>query len=139
MLGYWTVLEATARAVRGGWLHTGDAGYRDKDGYRYIYDRIKDMIISGGENIYPAEVESALFGHPAVADVAVIGVPDEQWGEAVKAIVVKKPGASLGADRLIGFARQRIARYKLPPSVDFVAALPRNPSPKILEPGMPKT
>ena len=92
MLGYWNLPEATARTIRDGWLHTGDAGYLDDDGYLYIYDRLKDMIISGGENIYPAEVESALFGHPAVADVAVIGVPDEQWGEAVKAIVVPKPG-----------------------------------------------
>jgi acyl-CoA synthetase (AMP-forming)/AMP-acid ligase II len=133
MLGYWNLPEATARAIRDGWLYTGDAGYRDADGYLYIYDRIKDMIISGGENIYPAEVESALFGHPAVADVAVIGVPDEQWGEAVKAIVVKKPGASIDADELIAFARERIARYKVPRSVDFVAALPRNPSGKILK------
>jgi long-chain acyl-CoA synthetase len=133
MLGYWNLPEATARVIRDGWLHTGDAGYRDKDGYLYIYDRIKDMIISGGENIYPAEVESALFGHPAVADVAVIGVPDEEWGEAVKAIVVRKLGASLGADELIGFARERIAAYKVPRSVDFLAALPRNPSGKILK------
>ncbi len=91
------------------------------------------MIVSGGENIYPAEVESALFGHPAIADVAVIGVPDEQWGEAVKAIVVKKPGASVSAKELIDFARERIAGYKVPRSVDFVDALPRNPSGKILK------
>ena len=133
MLGYWNLPEATARTIRDGWLHTGDAGYRDKDGYLYIYDRLKDMIISGGENIYPAEVESALFGHPAVADVAVIGVPDEQWGEAVKAIVVPKPGASIGAEELIAFARQRIAGFKVPRSVDFLAALPRNPAGKILK------
>ena len=95
--------EATSRAIRDGWFHTGDAGYLDKDGYLYIYDRVKDMIISGGENIYPAEVENALFGHPAVADVAVIGVPDEKWGEAVKAIVVKKPGAEVSAEDLIDF------------------------------------
>jgi acyl-CoA synthetase (AMP-forming)/AMP-acid ligase II len=133
MLGYWNLPEATARAVRDGWLYTGDAGYRDEDGYLYIYDRIKDMIISGGENIYPAEVESALFGHPAVADVAVIGVPDEQWGEAVKAIVVKKADASIDADDLIGYARTRIAGYKVPRSVDFLPALPRNPSGKILK------
>jgi acyl-CoA synthetase (AMP-forming)/AMP-acid ligase II len=133
MLGYWNLPEATARTIRDGWLHTGDAGYCDEDGYLYIYDRLKDMIISGGENIYPAEVESALFGHPAVADVAVIGVPDEQWGETVKAIVVQKPGASVSAGELIGFAHERIAGYKVPRSVDFVAALPRNAAGKILK------
>ena len=120
MLGYWNQPEATRRAMRGDWFHTGDAGYLDQDGYLYIYDRVKDMIISGGENIYPAEVESALFGHPAVADVAVIGVPDDKWGEAVKAFVVRKPGAEVTPDELIGFARERIAAYKVPRSIDFV-------------------
>ena len=133
MLGYWNMPEATERAIRHGWLHTGDAGYSDKDGYLYIYDRIKDMIVSGGENIYPAEVESALFGHPAVADVAAIGVPDDQWGEAVKAIVVKKPGVPVSAAELMAFARERIAGYKAPRSIDFAEALPRNPSGKILK------
>jgi acyl-CoA synthetase (AMP-forming)/AMP-acid ligase II len=133
MLGYWNQPEATRRAIRGDWFYTGDAGYLDKDGYIYIYDRVKDMIISGGENIYPAEVESALFGHPAVADVAVIGVPDEKWGEAVKAMVVRKPGAEITPDELIGFARERIAHYKAPRSVDFVDALPRTPTGKILK------
>jgi long-chain acyl-CoA synthetase len=133
MLGYWHLEDATRRAIRDGWFHSGDAGYMDKDGYLYIYDRVKDMIVSGGENIYPAEVESALFGHPAIADVAVIGVPDEQWGEAVKAIVVKKPEAPVTAAEIIAYARERIAGYKLPRSVDFVAALPRNPSGKILK------
>jgi acyl-CoA synthetase (AMP-forming)/AMP-acid ligase II len=133
MIGYWNQPEATQRAIRGEWFHTGDAGYLDKDGYIYIYDRVKDMIISGGENIYPAEVESALFGHPAVADVAVIGVPDEKWGEAVKALVVRKPGAGVTSDELIGFARERIAHYKAPRSVDFVDALPRTPTGKILK------
>ena len=94
MAGYWNLPEATASTIdNDGWLRTGDAGYMDKDGYLYIHDRIKDMIISGGENIYPAEVESAIFGHPAVAEAAVIGMPDEKWGEAVKAIVVMKPGS----------------------------------------------
>ena len=88
MGGYWNLPEATGAAIRGDWFYTGDAGYLDDKGYLYIYDRVKDMIVSGGENIYPAEVENALFGHPAVADVAVIGVPDERWGEAVKAVVV---------------------------------------------------
>ncbi len=133
MLGYWNLPDATRQAVRDGWFHTGDAGYMDRDGYVYIYDRVKDMVVSGGENIYPAEVESALFGHPAVADVAVIGVPDDRWGEQVKAIVVGKPGVAVTADELIAFARERIAHYKAPRSVDFVEALPRNPSGKILK------
>jgi len=133
MKGYWNLPDATARAIRDGWFHTGDAGYLDADGYLYIYDRVKDMIVSGGENIYPAEVESALFAHPAVADAAVIGVPDEKWGEAVKACVVLKPGAGATAEELIAFARTRIAGYKAPKSVDFLEALPRNPSGKLLK------
>jgi acyl-CoA synthetase (AMP-forming)/AMP-acid ligase II len=133
MLGYWNLPDATKAAIRAGWFYTGDAGYMDGDGYVYIYDRVKDMIISGGENIYPAEVENALFGHPAIADVAVIGVPHEKWGEAVKAVVVKKPGADVTMDELIEFARGRIAGYKVPRSIDFVDALPRNPSGKILK------
>ncbi len=133
MLGYWNLPEATAATLVDGWVHTGDAGYLDEDGYVYVHDRVKDMIVSGAENIYPAEVESALFGHPAVADVAVIGVPDERWGEAVKAIVVLAAGAKASADDIIGFARQRIAGYKLPKTIDFVAELPRNPSGKILK------
>lgn len=133
MKGYWNLAEATAETLRDdGWLRTGDAGYMDEDGYVYIHDRVKDMIISGGENIYPAEVENAIFGHPDVADVAVIGVPDERWGEAVKAMVVAKPDAELSAEDVIGWARARIAAYKCPKSVDFIDALPRNPSGKIL-------
>ncbi len=133
MGGYWRLPDATKRAIQGEWFFTGDAGYLDEQGYLYIYDRVKDMIVSGGENIYPAEVESALFGHPGVADVAVIGVPDERWGEAVKAVVVKKPGADVTQGELITWARERIAGYKLPKSVDFVDALPRNPTGKILK------
>jgi acyl-CoA synthetase (AMP-forming)/AMP-acid ligase II len=133
MGGYWRLPEATARAIQGDWFFTGDAGYLDDKGYLYIYDRVKDMVVSGGENIYPAEVESALFGHPAVADVAVIGVPDERWGEAVKAIVVKKAGAEVTAGELITWARKRLAGYKLPKSVDFIDTLPRNPTGKILK------
>ena len=133
MKGYWKLPEATARAFRNGLYHTGDAGYLDAKGYLYIYDRVKDMIVSGGENIYPAEVESALFGHPAIADVAVIGVPDERWGEAVKAVVVTKPGAETTPAALIAWARERIAGYKLPKSIDFVDSLPRNPTGKILK------
>jgi fatty-acyl-CoA synthase len=108
------------------------SGYFDEEGYLYIYDRVKDMIVSGGENVYPAEVENALFSHPAVADAAVIGVPDEKWGEAVKGIVVLKPGASATPDELIAHARARIAGYKTPKSIDFTDALPRNPSGKVL-------
>ncbi|MGE5595641.1 MAG: fatty acid--CoA ligase [Hyphomicrobiales bacterium] len=133
MKGYWNLPQETAGAIRGEWFHTGDAGYLDADGYLYIHDRVKDMIVSGGENVYPAEVESALFGHPAVADVAVIGVPDDRWGEAVKAIVVKKPGADVTPEELIAFARERVAGYKAPKSVDFAESLPRNPSGKILK------
>ena len=133
MKGYWNKPEATAKTVSAdGWLATGDAGFFDDDGYLFIHDRVKDMIVSGGENIYPAEVENALFGHPAVADAGVIGVPDEKWGEAVKAIVVLKPGQTVDAAELIAYARTRIAGYKVPKSIDFVASLPRNPSGKIL-------
>lgn len=133
MSGYWKLPDATRRALQDGWFLTGDAGYLDAKGYLYIYDRVKDMIVSGGENIYPAEVESALFGHPAVADVAVFGVPDARWGEAVKAVVVKKAGIDVTPGELIAWARERIAGYKLPKSVDFIDALPRNPTGKILK------
>ena len=133
MIEYWNRPEETAKTLIGdGWLRTGDAGIIDEDGYLFIQDRIKDMIISGGENVYPAEVESALFGHDAVADVAVIGVPDEKWGEAVKAIVVAKPGCDPDPDAIIAHARDRIAAFKCPKTIDFVDALPRNPSGKIL-------
>src|SRR6185437_9447238 len=124
MAGYWNLPEATAKTIdKDGWLRTGDAGYLDEDGYVYIHDRVKDMIITGAENVYPAEVESAIYGHPDVADVAVIGVPDEKWGEAVKAIVVPKPGKSPDPQDIIAFARTRVAAYKTPKSVDFIEAL----------------
>jgi acyl-CoA synthetase (AMP-forming)/AMP-acid ligase II len=132
MKGYWGKPDATAKSVVGGWFLTGDAGYFDEEGYLYIHDRVKDMIVSGGENIYPAEVENALMGHPSIADAAVIGVPDEKWGEAVKACVVTKPGAAPTADDIIAFCKTRIASYKCPKAVDFIAALPRNPSGKVL-------
>lgn len=133
MVGYWKQPDATRETMDAdGWLRTGDAGYLDEDGYLYIQDRFKDMIVSGAENIYPSEVESAIYGHPAVADVAVIGIPDDKWGEAVKAVVVLKPGAAADADSIIAFARTRIAAYKAPKTVDFIDALPRNPSGKIL-------
>ena len=133
MKGYWNQPEATAEAIRDGWFYSGDAGYFDDDGYLYIHDRVKDMIVSGGENIYPAEIESALFGHPAIADVAVIGVPDEKWGEAVKAVIVLNEGHDLSEEDLIVHARKKIAGYKIPRSVDFVAELPRNPTGKVLK------
>lgn len=133
MKGYWKLPEATKSTLVDGFIHTGDAGYMDEDGYVYIQDRLKDMIVSGGENVYPAEVENALSDHPEVADVAVIGVPDPRWGEAVKALVVLKENASARADDLIAYARERLAAYKLPKTVDFVEELPRNASGKVLK------
>jgi acyl-CoA synthetase (AMP-forming)/AMP-acid ligase II len=132
MKGYWGLGQATADTLLpGGWLRTGDAGYLDEDGYLYIHDRVKDMIISGGENIYPAEVENVLMSHPAVADCAVIGVPDEKWGETPKALVVKAGDA---AERdLIDYCRDRMAHYKCPTSVEWRDEIPRNPTGKILK------
>jgi long-chain acyl-CoA synthetase len=118
MLGYWNKPEETARAMRGGWMHTGDGGYMDAEGFLYIVDRVKDMIISGGENIYSAEVESAISLLPAVQECAVIGVPDEKWGERVHAIVVPKAGATLTGDAVLEHCRKHIAGYKCPRSVD---------------------
>lgn len=133
MKGYWRRQAETSQALRDGWFATGDAGYLDENGYLYIHDRVKDMIVSGGENIYPAEVESVLFGQPGVADVAVIGVPDEKWGEAVKAIVVRRSDSVVDADTIIAYARERLAGYKIPKSVEFVNVLPRNPTGKLLK------
>lgn len=133
MVGYWKKTDATRETIVDGWLRSGDAGYMDKDAYVFVHDRIKDMIVSGGENIYPAEIESALFAHEAIADIAVIGVPDEKWGEAVKAVIVLKDGFMLSEAELMAFARERIAAFKVPKSFDFVAELPRNPSGKLLK------
>lgn len=131
--GYWKLPEATASTIDAdGWLHTGDAGIMDEDGYVYIQDRIKDMIISGGENVYPAEVENAIFGHPAVAEVAVIGIPSDRWGEEVKACIVAKPGAQIDHGEIMAYARERIAAFKAPKSVDVIPEMPRNASGKIL-------
>lgn len=133
MLGYWNLPDATATTMTSdGWIRTGDAGYLDEDGYLFIHDRMKDMIITGGENVYPAEVESAIFGHPAVQEVAVIGIPDEKWGETVKAVVVAKPGVSIDEADIIAWARDRIAPFKCPRSIDVIEVLPRNASGKIL-------
>jgi fatty-acyl-CoA synthase len=133
MRGYWNLPEASQEALRGGWMHTGDAGSMDAEGYLYIQDRTKDMIVSGGENVYPREIENVLFEHPAVADVAVIGVPDDKWGESVKAIVVLRDGEAADAEEIMEFCRGKLAGYKRPRSVDFVAALPRNASGKVLK------
>ncbi len=133
MTGYWRRPDATAATLLAdGWLRSGDAGYMDEEGYVYVHDRIKDMIISGAENIYPAEVESAIYGHEAIAEAAVIGVPDETWGEAVKAVVVLKPGADLDPAELIAWTKTRIASFKAPKSVDVVSELPKNAAGKVL-------
>ncbi|MBD58754.1 MAG: hypothetical protein CL808_01345 [Citromicrobium sp.] len=133
MIGYWKREDATAETVDGdGWLRTGDAGYLDEDGYLYIHDRFKDMIITGAENVYPAEVENAIYSHPGVQEVAVFGVPDPKWGEAVKAAVVRRPGTQASEDEIIAFAKERIAGFKVPKSIDFIDELPRNPSGKVL-------
>lgn len=132
MIGYWNLDEATRATLKDGWMHTGDAASMDEDGYVYIQDRIKDMIISGGENIYPAQVESAIYGHPAVAEVAVIGVPDDTWGEAVKACVVARPGETVDPASIIDWTRERLAGFKVPKTIDVIPALPRNASGKIL-------
>ena len=132
-VGYWRRPEATAEAITAdGWLRTGDLGRMDAEGYVFVLDRAKDMIISGGENIYPAEVENAIFGHPDVAEVAVIGVPSDAWGEAVMAIVVPRPGRTPQADTIKIWARERIAAFKVPKLVQFVDALPRNAGGKVL-------
>lgn len=133
MKGYWNQPEATRAAIVDGWFHTGDAGYFDADGYLYMYDRIKDMIVSGAENIYPAEIESVLAEHPAVLDVAVIGVPDDRWGEAVKGVVMLRPGQHATESELIAHCRSRIAGYKCPKSVDLSDSIPRSPTGKLLK------
>jgi long-chain acyl-CoA synthetase len=134
MKGYWHMPEETAKSiVAGGWFRSGDAGYLDADGYLYIHDRVKDMIVSGGENVYPAEVENVLMGHPAVADCAVIGVPSERWGETAKAVIVRRPGVEVTEQEIIDYSRERLAKFKCPTSVDWADVLPRNPSGKILK------
>ena len=134
MSGYWNQPDETARTLLAdGWLRTGDAGYLDADGYLYIHDRVKDMIISGGENVYPAEVENRLMAHPDIADVAVIGVPSEKWGETPKALVVRAAGATVTEVDIIAWAREGLAHFKCPTSVEWLDELPRNPSGKILK------
>jgi acyl-CoA synthetase (AMP-forming)/AMP-acid ligase II len=131
--GYWRDPDATAKAFAGGWFHTGDIGVRDEDGYLFIVDRLKDMILSGGENIAGSEVERVLYEHPAVLEAAVVGRPDERWGEVPVAFVALRPGAAVAADELISHCRGQLAKFKVPKDVVFVDALPRNPSGKVLK------
>lgn len=129
--GYWNCPEETQQAIVDGWLHTGDLAYCDAEGYYFVVGRLKDMIISGGENIYPAEVESVLAAHPAVAEAALIGVPNTRWGEVGRAVVVRRPDSTLNEEELIAFGRERLAAYKVPKSVVFVDTLPKNAAGKI--------
>jgi acyl-CoA synthetase (AMP-forming)/AMP-acid ligase II len=133
MKEYWKKPEDTARTLVNGWLHTGDMGYYDKKGYIYIADRKKDMIISGGENVYPREVEEVLYRHPAIAEAAVIGIPDDYWVEKVHALVILKEGTTATAEEIMAFCKKNIAGYKTPKSVEFVSSLPKNPTGKILK------
>jgi acyl-CoA synthetase (AMP-forming)/AMP-acid ligase II len=133
MTEYYNDPQANAEAFRGGWFHSGDLMRQDEEGFFYVVDRKKDMIVSGGENIYPAEVEEILYRHPKILEAAVIGVHDEQWGESVKAIVVIKPGETLTEEEVIEFCKEHLASYKKPRSVDFIDSLPRNPAMKVLK------
>jgi acyl-CoA synthetase (AMP-forming)/AMP-acid ligase II len=131
--GYWRDPEATEKAFAGGWFHTGDIGVRDEEGYLWIVDRLKDMILSGGENIAGSEVERVLYEHGAVLEAAVVGRPDPRWGEVPVAYVVLREGASATADELIDHCTAQLARFKVPKDVAFLDALPRNPSGKVLK------
>ena len=131
MAGYWNRPDATAKAIRDGWYHTGDAGYLDEEGFLYIRDRIKDLVITGGENVYPAEVENAVLAHPGVADVAVIGVPDARWGEIVLAAIVLRDGQTVEDDEVRATVRARLAGFKVPRRIERVEALPRNGAGKV--------
>jgi acyl-CoA synthetase (AMP-forming)/AMP-acid ligase II len=131
MVGYWKREEANLATLVGGWLHTGDAGYLDADGFVYICDRVKEMIIYAGENVYPAEVEKALCDHPAIVEAAVFGVPDKQWGELIKAVVVLRPGAVASPSQILQQVRGRIADFKLPHLICFADSLPRTSSGKV--------
>jgi acyl-CoA synthetase (AMP-forming)/AMP-acid ligase II len=131
MLGYYKDPEKTAEVSKFGWHHTGDIGVRDENGYFYVVDRKKDMIITGGFNVYPAEIEQAIWAHPAVQECAVVGVPDEKWGEAVKAVIELKPGSALAEEELIAFCKERLGSVKTPKSVDIWPSLPRTAVGKI--------
>ena len=133
MKGYYKAPEKTAETIVDGWLHTGDIGHLDADGYLHITDRKKDMIITGGFNVYPSEVEQVIWSHPAVQDCAVIGVPDQHWGEAVTAVVELNAGQRVSADELIALCKDRLGSVKAPKSVEFVDSLPRSPVGKVLK------
>jgi long-chain acyl-CoA synthetase len=134
MRGYWNSAQETDRSFRDGFFRTGDVGYQDANGYFYILDRLKDMIVTGGENVYSGEVEAVIYTHPAVREVAVFGIPDPKWGEIVKAIVILKPGKTLTADELIAYCRQSLANYKVPRNIQFSQTeLPKSGSGKILK------
>jgi long-chain acyl-CoA synthetase len=132
-IGYWSLPEETAKTIQGGWLHTGDFARFDKEGYVYIVDRKHDMIISGGKNIYPREIEELLYRHEAILEAAVIGVPDGYWGESVKALVVLKEGMEASEEEIIDFCKDNLASYKKPRSVEFRKELPKSPTGKILK------
>lgn len=133
MKEYWNKPEDTAKSLVDGWLHTGDMGYYDHQGYIYIADRKKDMIITGGENVYPREIEEVLYQHPAVLEAAVIGIPDPYWVEKVHAIIVLKSGMTATAEEIMAFCKKQIAGYKTPKSVEFAESLPKNAAGKILK------
>jgi long-chain acyl-CoA synthetase len=133
MKGYWERPEETEKTLKDGWLHTGDVGYMDENGYMYIVDRFKDLIISGGANIYPRELEETIIQHHCVQEVAVIGVPDEFWGESVKACIILKPGTTATAEDIISFCAERMSSYKKPKSVDFLEELPKSNYGKVLK------
>jgi acyl-CoA synthetase (AMP-forming)/AMP-acid ligase II len=132
MKGYWNKPDATKESIVNGWFYSGDAGFFDDEGYLFIHDRVKDMIVSGGENIYPAEVENALMSHKEILDAAVVGIPDDKWGESVIGFVVIEESTNLSEEEIISYARTQIAAYKCPKSIEFIKELPRNPSGKIL-------
>ena len=133
MAGYWARPDATAESIRDGWFYSGDAGYMDESGFIFVKDRLKDMIVSGSENVYPAEIEAVLSSHADIVECAVIGIPDVKWGETVKAVVVRRAGSMLAEQELIDWMRDKVAGYKRPRSIDFVDKLPRNASGKLLK------
>jgi acyl-CoA synthetase (AMP-forming)/AMP-acid ligase II len=133
MQGYWNLPEETAATIKDGWLHTGDMGRIDDEGYLYVLDRMKDMIVSGGENVYPAEIEKVIQEIPAVSDVAVIGIADDKWGETPKAYIVIQNGATITPEEIASFCRTKLAGYKVPRHIEIIEALPRNPTGKVLK------
>ncbi|KPV51196.1 acyl-CoA synthetase, partial [Kouleothrix aurantiaca] len=133
MKGYYKRADATAESIRGGWFYTGDVAYKDDEGFFFIKDRVKDMIIRGGFNVYPREIEEVLYAHPAVAEAAVIGVPDTALGEEIKAVVAMKPGQSAGEQEIIDYCKERLAAYKYPRSVEIRDTLPKTATGKILK------